>query len=462
MSWKIIMRFVGAVVLAACAPASAAQQALPIAIPPAHSAAAASATSPLAVTSVVPEPNASAVLFDTAVFVQFNHPVVPLSTLDHPAGDQPLQIDPPLDGTGRWITTGLYTFTPTIGWAASSTYHLSVANTQYTWSFSTLPAAVASTNPAANARLIDPAAAVRVTFNQPLDRGAVQLTFVPGTTGSVQWADARTLMFHPEPGLAPATDYDARVSIDGVLQDVRWRFSTAPLPRVVRTVPEDGAEAPRLNQIELYFSAPMDRDDLRANIVVEPQLNYSPFPSWSDDDTHVVLYGMFTPSTSYTVSSPAGVHDRFGRPLAEGLQLHFTTPTGELSPNAPLAPAQAWMISPGPVGTYNAYEHPRALLRTTNVSHFDYSLDALDEQAVVALYGGPSAQRMADGRRVASGAMDLQPERNMPSLSTIDLGQLAPGYYRLRIEPAEATARVADHLVVVTRTMLAVKDTAGQ
>src|SRR5712692_145221 len=143
MSWKIIMRILGAVVLAACAPASAAQQPLPIVMPPAHSAAAASATSPLAVTVVVPEPNASAVLFDSAVFVQFNHPVVPLTDdrLDQPAAESPLQIDPPVGGSGHWINTGLYTFAPAIGWAPSSTYHLSVPKTDFNWSFSTLPPA---------------------------------------------------------------------------------------------------------------------------------------------------------------------------------------------------------------------------------------------------------------------------------------------------------------------------------
>jgi len=45
--------------------------------------------------------------------------------------------------------------------------------------------------------------------------------------------------------------------------------------------------------------------------------------------------------------------------------------------------------------------------------------------------------------------MDLQFERNVPGLTAIDLGQLAPGYYRLRIEPAEASARVQDHLLMV-------------
>jgi len=72
MLWRIVLLV--AVMLAACVPALPDKQPVPIALVPATGAVAAPATSPLAVTAVVPEPNAAAVLFDSAVFVQFNHP----------------------------------------------------------------------------------------------------------------------------------------------------------------------------------------------------------------------------------------------------------------------------------------------------------------------------------------------------------------------------------------------------
>src|SRR5712691_9423655 len=209
MAWRIFLRVLGAAVLTGCA----APPAVPVVLPSAASAVAAPAISPLVVTAVVPEPNASAVLFDSAVFVQFNHPVVALSTLDQAAGAAPLQIDPPVDGAGRWITTGMYTFTPSVGWAPSSTYHVSVPRTEYAWSFSTLPPAVASTNPAPGARLIDPAGPVRITFNQPLDHHAAHVTLVPGVVGTSEWLDQRTLLFHPEVALAAATEYAAEIRI---------------------------------------------------------------------------------------------------------------------------------------------------------------------------------------------------------------------------------------------------------
>src|SRR6266849_2027299 len=94
---------VAIVLLAGCAPSSqpAAFSEPPVVV-------AAPAISPLSVTAVVPEPDSSAVAFDSTVYVQFNHPVVPLTTLDHPVADAPLNIEPPIPGNGRWINTGLF------------------------------------------------------------------------------------------------------------------------------------------------------------------------------------------------------------------------------------------------------------------------------------------------------------------------------------------------------------------
>jgi hypothetical protein len=91
---------------------------------------AAPAVAQLRVTTVVPEPQATAVSFHSAVFVQFNRPVVPLSTLEHPSTDDPLLIQPPVLGSGHWINTGLYTFSPSVGWAPSTAYQLRVPRTE--------------------------------------------------------------------------------------------------------------------------------------------------------------------------------------------------------------------------------------------------------------------------------------------------------------------------------------------
>jgi hypothetical protein len=321
---------VATLVVTGCVPAADAPT--PFLAPTAPIAAAARAASPLSVTAVVPEPNASAVLFDSAVFVQFNKPVVPLTTLDHPRTDVPLQIEPAVDGSGKWISTGLYTFTPAEGWSPSTTYQLRVPQTDYAWSFTTLPPAVASTQPAPGARFTDPAASVRVTFNQPVDPDAVSFHLTPQAHGASEWTDRRTLVFHPIPALAPGAQYAASVSLGGVSSTHTWQFTTAPVPSVLRSIPEDGQEALHQGRFELFFSAPMDRDDVRARLQLDPPPDYPPYLNWTDYDTHVTLSGSMKRSTRYTLVLPAGVQDRFGRRTTDEFRMEFQTPAATPRP----------------------------------------------------------------------------------------------------------------------------------
>ena len=444
-----------AILCGGCAPALASADA-PLA------AEAAPATPTLAVTSVVPQPDASAVPYDAAIFVQFNKPAVPFSTLEHPAQDQPLAIEPPVNGSGHWITTGLYTFVPDPGWTGATTYHLSVKDTNYAWSFESVPAAVASTLPSPDATMVDPAAPITVTFNQPVDPSQVHVEVTPSVDGSTQWTDARTVVFQATGGgLRAGQAYTATVHLNGAQLNT-WSFTTAPEPSVVRSVPQDGAEAPSQNRVELDFSAPMDPDDVRANLRISPELDSDPFPQWSKDFTQAALYGPFKPSTHYTLTLAAGTHDRFGRTLAQPFTLTFDAPAGQTSPSAPPVPPQAWLVSPGAVGTFDAYQHPRALLRTTNVGHFDWRVDAVDERALLPFYSGqlpPEQLALPDAAPILQGGVDVQYERNQPTQSTIDLGSLVPGVYRMRID---APTKVADHVLVVTRSLLAMKQSGSQ
>ncbi|MGH2542272.1 MAG: Ig-like domain-containing protein, partial [Ardenticatenaceae bacterium] len=70
----------------------------------------------LGVESVQPAPGSievSTVPTDTAITVQFNHPVVPLVGLAAAeALPNPLQIEPTVEGVGEWVTTSLFQFRP--------------------------------------------------------------------------------------------------------------------------------------------------------------------------------------------------------------------------------------------------------------------------------------------------------------------------------------------------------------
>jgi len=455
--------------LTGCVPARPTAPAESIAPP--SGAAAAPAVAPLAITAVVPEPNASAVLFDSPIFVQFNHAVVPLTGPERPATLAPLTIEPAVDGRGRWLNTGLYTFKPSSGWAAATMYHVSLPATvgdvrggklasEYSWTFATQAVSVASTEPAPGARLVDPGAPVRVVFDRPLDATLVHFGLQPPVAGTTEWADGRTLVFRPDLPLAPEVEYEARVELVGG-SPFDWRFTVAPSPRVVRSVPAPSAEAepPLAGQVELYFSSPMDQNDVRAKLEIEPKLDYAPYLSWQADGLRVTLgAGQLKGSTTYTVRLPAGVLDQFGRPLAEAFQVSFTTGvTAAAQPTRPFI----YLVSPGPLGTYDAYEQPRALVRSLNVSGLSYRLEAVDEPAVIASLNDRYGNTPPSGRLVRQGTVDVDAPPNTLALTSIDLGALSPGYYRLRVDARELVS-AQDRIVIVTRTALTVKESAKQ
>ena len=105
----------------------------------------------LEVAQVEPPPDTTEVLTETRrISVRFNHPVVGLTTLDAAAKlPAPIAIDPPLAGSGRWLDTSTYVFTPQNGLAPSTAYRVRVAaglrdqtggalRQEYAWSFTTI------------------------------------------------------------------------------------------------------------------------------------------------------------------------------------------------------------------------------------------------------------------------------------------------------------------------------------
>lgn len=86
--------------------------------------------SALRVTSITPTDSAEDVPRDAQILVSFNRPVVPLTSLTM-ANElpEPLTISPEIAGSGEWLNTSLYVFTPDdLLWSAT-TYEVSVDDT---------------------------------------------------------------------------------------------------------------------------------------------------------------------------------------------------------------------------------------------------------------------------------------------------------------------------------------------
>jgi hypothetical protein len=153
----------------------------------------------LEVTNTQPATATTEVKADSAITVFFNRPVVPLGAIESGGTlPNPLTLVPPVTGTGEWLNTAIYQFTPaTPGLAPATEYIARVAGglrdvtgqavleNDFEWHFITVSPAVVGSVPAANDLYVSPTPAISVTFNQKMDRRSVEenLTLVKDDSG---------------------------------------------------------------------------------------------------------------------------------------------------------------------------------------------------------------------------------------------------------------------------------------
>jgi len=137
----------------------------------------------LEVAQVIPAPDVEDVEAASTVTVIFNRPVVPLMAVSDPAYTdlpQPVTFEPSIEGSGEWLNTSIYVFTPAEPLAGGTTYTARIAAgladttggvvaEDYEWSFSTQPPHVVWVSPHEGAELIGVETTVQVTFNMPVD-----------------------------------------------------------------------------------------------------------------------------------------------------------------------------------------------------------------------------------------------------------------------------------------------------
>ena len=191
----------------------------------------------LEVTQVIPAHDTKETEANSTITVMFNRPVVPLMAVSDPTYanlPNPLRFDPAITGTGEWLNTSIYVFTPTEPLAGGTTYTArvlaglsdttgGVLATDYIWTFSTQPPKVVWVSPDEDEELVSVDTTISVTFNMPIDLASAQERFVLRTAsllgellahrveGSFE-IDGNTLRFTP----AERLDFDQKyvVSLD--------------------------------------------------------------------------------------------------------------------------------------------------------------------------------------------------------------------------------------------------------
>ena len=159
------------------------------------------------VTQVIPADGAQDIDPASEITVMFNRPIVPIrSASDTTPLPDPVTFDPPLTGKGEWLNTSIYVFRPDKRMESGVKYTAKIAaglqdptgailQKDYMWTFTTqLPQVIAfSPSDAESDVWID--AAVKVTFNQPMDHPSSEAAFSlhqgspdgPQVAGAFSW-----------------------------------------------------------------------------------------------------------------------------------------------------------------------------------------------------------------------------------------------------------------------------------
>jgi hypothetical protein len=442
----------------------------------------------LRVASVQPAPsskNISTNPDDVRIAVQFNHPVVPLVGVAGQAGlPQPITIDPPLDGVGKWLNTSLFTFEPSEPLRPSTRYVVTVAagltdtvggslTEPYSWQFTTKYPTVIRTNPHGKAKYVSATPTITVTFNQPMDPQRMPAYFrLTGRSGDVRGTgevSGTLFIFRPAQELSRGDLYEATVLAGApgaaggkTARAYTWTFTVAPRPAILQTKPADGdQDAPIDRGLRITFASPMRRAGFEGFVTFVPTVT-NVYTYWSQYDTRLTLWASFKPSTEYTVTISGEAPDRYGAPLGQDSVIHFRT--AKLSPRVSLR-------NTGREGTYNAYTDTAAIVSHRNVSQLRFRLYGMSVDDFILVTGDNSWRKWRDftppdQALIRAWTLPVTTPLNAEGLTKTRVppkpnASLTPGIYYLEVSAPEAK-EPDRQLMVVSRYNITFKRTATE
>lgn len=307
----------------------------------------------LSVAAVTPEDGTEGVATaGTQITVTFDRPIVPLvSTVDQGTLPRPLTITPAMPGTGEWVNTSAYVFTP-------SATHL-LGNTTYTvtlaagltavdgtvlledisWSFSMLAPLVINVDATErfDEKLILLDTAFQIEFSQPMDRETTEAAFrvtdrgdayyetfgeaLPEVEGQIRWdVQNKILTFQPETRLNLRNLYYVELntsarSATGVAvlaEPVKQHFVTVGAPQATRTYPS-GRETlrPGRRGVRFGFNTLMNMSTLEGRYVISPEPEGEVTPYIYSDSTFSLEF-LHEVDETYTITLLAGIEDIYG------------------------------------------------------------------------------------------------------------------------------------------------------
>jgi uncharacterized protein YfaS (alpha-2-macroglobulin family) len=441
----------------------------------------------LEVTQVIPADGTVDIETGATITVMFNRPIVPLTSLAEVANfPRPLTFNPPISGSGEWLNTSIYVFTPDGNLPGGTTFTAKVTAglqdvsqktslpADITWQFSTQPPEVVFTTPNDGQTLVPIENPLSIAFSQPVDPQSAQANFSLEATGLFGQKVAgqfkvvdNTLTFTPSQQLNFDTTY--QVTIDsgvtglsggsGMAQPYSFRFTTVPLPRIVETRPAGGETAASpYTGFTIVFNTPinpstvMDHVEMSPALPITPSMVYTSYSPWNNSFSF--NFGA-KPSSDYTVRINPGIADPYGNLTSDNLTIRFRT--------APLRPNYRLRTS-NFVSTYDTALPAKIVVGTVNVNRINFRLYRLDSDQVTRPTWEWYDYEPDQGSLLREWQEQLTIPDNEQTYVPIDLveggGTLEPGLYlldsqSLQVENNDTYSR--RHVMVVTDLNLTLK-----
>lgn len=453
----------------------------------------------LAVSQTLPADGQVGVDVDSDITVFFNRPVAALGIAEEQEDlPQPLTFDPPLEGTGRWVSTSVYVFQPQKPLTSATTYRASVAAglkdssgeadmamaEAYTWRFTTLPPALYSFvvdekeydvyDPGQGAG-VSLSPKIKIVFTQAMERASTQRALQITDSGgrllpfrAVWSADSRVLTVTLQQMLSLDSPYTLQLSTDAQAADggalasaLQWEFRTVTAPAVVSTSPADGDENADMFVFSIQFKTPMRVNTIPARVRFSPSLPGRPGgqPDWYYDESNnsATFYGL-KPSTQYTVEILPGMQDAYGNLLREGKTVRFST--------AAAHPSAYLNMLYQPI--YRTSAEQAFYVSYTNVESLDFKIYRVNPADLAKFV--PDEDRnytkemlVADFRYTTKGRRD-EGSLDKVEIRTLNGEPLPPGAYFLTLDSQDIehdSQYLDSRYFVITDIFLAFKNSPG-
>ena len=365
-------------------------------------------------------------LSGAGISVTFNRPAAALSGENQQESSAcPLSINPPVEGTCRWVGTQTLTFTPSSPLANATKYTVTLPagfksgadgsslSKKYSWSFETARPSVLSSRPYDGERWLSLRPKILVVFNMELDLNRLH-SFAELVQGNISvpikisridedlfkkefeysgYAKGNVYVFEPAVNLEPGKEYKlilkkgllAKSGNLGMSADKAIRFYTyGDLDLALKPQAECLPYSPALD-----FTNPVTAGEIAKNITFSPALKYTPCDpntsgwarTYENDGVvsrvyRVELCGLeFKAGQSYQVTLGKDLKDIFGNRL--GRDVTFTWDNKGYCPNISFK---------GGFGVMESYLPARHPIKAINAGGIEVEKQLIDYKDFITFY----------------------------------------------------------------------------